>query len=305
LITSAGSAAHADFLDELARSGYAWRILLADSRVQGPDAATDIVRALAALASRDLDVIALVRGGGATTDLAVFDSEEVALAVARCPVPVVTGIGHETDVSVADLAARNFKTPTACAAGLVAAVAHFAGRIDQLATATRRAVNGRLAVAAADLDHSSARLSRSAFGATERAAVGVAEAGHRISRGSRDRLTRATALLAGVGSRVVRGSSRQLGTSNAEIDRLQDSVMIAARRLAIRAEDRLAGAEQRLALLDPERLLARGWSITRTDEGVLVTDPAQVKPGADLQTVVAGGVIPSVVTEDGEVTDGR
>jgi exonuclease VII large subunit len=81
--------------------------------------------------------------------------------------------------------------------------------------------------------------------------------------------------------------------------------MIAARRLAIRAEDRLAGAEQRLALLDPERLLARGWSITRTDEGVLVTDPAQVKPGADLQTVVAGGVIPSVVTEDGEVTDGR
>ena len=305
LVTSAGSAAHADFLDELARSGYAWRVLLADSRVQGPDAAPDLIRALAALGNRDLDVIAVVRGGGATTDLAVFDSEEVAVAIAFCPIPVVTGIGHETDVSVADLAARNFKTPTACAAGLVAAVAHFVGHIDQLAAATRRAVNSRLAVAAADLDHVSARLSRAALGATERASVGVAEAGRRISRGSRRRLARAADSLTALGSRLVRGSSRQLATSGTHIDRLQDSALVVARRLTSRAEDRLVGAEQRLALLDPGRLLARGWSITRTEEGALVTDPGQVEPGVGLQTVVAGGRIPSVVTEDGEVADGR
>jgi exodeoxyribonuclease VII large subunit len=305
LITSAGSAAYADFLDELMRSGYAWKVLFADSRVQGPEAATDIVQALAMLPSRDVDVIALVRGGGATTDLAVFDSEATALAIARCPIPVVTGIGHETDVSVADLVARNFKTPTACAAGLVAEVAQFAGRIDRLGSATRRAVNSRLAVATADLDHVSARLSRSSLGATERAAALTVEVGRHITRGSRRRLTRAAETLAASASRLSRGSIRQLGTRSSELEELQDSTLAAARRLATRAEDRLDGATQRLALLDPARLLARGWSITRTTDGALVTDPIQVDPGSELETTVAGGRISSVVTQDGEVADGR
>ena len=305
LITSGGSAAFADFVDELVRSGYAWSVLLADSRVQGPDAVADIPRALALLGSREPDVIALVRGGGAATDLAVFDTEEIAVAVAQCPIPVVTGIGHETDVSVADLVARNYKTPTACAAGLVAAVAQFIGRIDQLAAATQRAVNSRLTVAAAELDHVSTRVNRAAVGATERAAVGVAEAGRRISRGSRLRLIRVTDALTTLSSRLVRGSSRQLGTRNAELDVLQDSTLGAARRLTNHAEDRLAAAEQRLTALDPARLLARGWSITRTSQGALVTDPGQVAPGFELQTVVAGGCIASVVTDDGEVAGGR
>lgn len=305
LITSAGSAAHADFVDELVRSGYAWSVLLADSRVQGPDAVSDILRALVVLASHDPDVIALVRGGGATTDLAVFDSEEIAIAIAQCPIPVVTGIGHETDVSVADLVARNYKTPTACAFGLVATVAQFAGRIDELAAATRRAVRSRLAVAATDLDHLSVRVGRAAVGATERASVAVGEAGRRISRGSRRRLTRAADALIAVGGRLTRGSSRQLATREADLDRLQESILTAVRRSTSRAGHRLSGAEQRLMALDPARLLARGWSITRTTDGALVTDPHQVGPGSGLQTVVAGGRITSVVTEDGEVAGGR
>lgn len=305
LITSFGSAAYADFMDELARSGYAWTVLLADSRVQGPDAVADILRGLALLAGRDPDVIALVRGGGAATDLAVFDSEEVAVAVAQYSVPVVTGIGHETDVSVVDLVARNYKTPTACAAGLVATVADFVGHIDELATATRRAVNGRLGMAAADLDQVSARVSRAAVGATERASVALAEAGRRISRGSRLRLSRAADALAALGSRTTRASSRQLATREGELDGLQTSTFTAVRRSTRRAEDRLSAAERRLTALDPARLLSRGWSITRTSEGALVTDPSQVEPGVGLQTVVAGGLVTSVVTDDGEVTDGR
>ncbi len=305
LVTSAGSAAYADFLDELVRSGYAWNVLFADSRVQGPDAAADIQQALALLVNRKPDVIALVRGGGAATDLAAFDTEEIAVAIAQCPVPVVTGIGHETDVSVADLVARNYKTPTACAAGLVATIAQFVARIDELAAATRRGVNGRLAVATAELDHASSRVNRAAVGATERAAAGVAEAGRRISRGSRLRLIRATDALTTLSSRIVRGSSRQLEARKGDLDGLQASTLGAVRRTTTHAEDRLAAAEQRMKALDPARLLARGWSITRTSQGVLVTDPEQVEPGSGLQTVVAGGRIASVVTDEGEVTGDR
>ena len=129
LATSDGSAAEADFLDELRRSGFAFRVLRADTRVQGSDAPRSIASAIRMLATHRLDVLALVRGGGARTDLAAFDDEAVARAIAACPVPVVTGIGHEVDTSVADEVAHTAaKTPTACAQLLVARARHPARR---------------------------------------------------------------------------------------------------------------------------------------------------------------------------------
>ena len=89
LVTSAGSAAAADFTDELDRSGYAWQLQLHDARVQGIDAVGDVVRGIATLAEQGVDAIAVVRGGGAQTDLAAFDSEEIAVAIANCAVPVL------------------------------------------------------------------------------------------------------------------------------------------------------------------------------------------------------------------------
>ena len=124
LVTSAGSAAHADFVHELTASGYAFEVVLADARVQGVDAPSSVVAAIARVASMGVDVIAVVRGGGATTDLAAFDHEDIARAIALAPVPVFTGIGHEIDRNVAgEVAHTDFKTPTATAAALVARIA--------------------------------------------------------------------------------------------------------------------------------------------------------------------------------------
>ena len=103
LVTSEGSAAEADFLDELRRSGFAFRG--APGRLAGAGrrrAPVDRHRRIRMLATHRLDVLALVRGGGARTDLAAFDDEAVARAIAACPVPVLTGVGHEIDTSVAD-----------------------------------------------------------------------------------------------------------------------------------------------------------------------------------------------------------
>ena len=140
LVTSEGSAAEADFLDELRRSGFAFQVLRVDTRVQGPDAPRSIGSAIRMLCTHPLDVLALVRGGGARTDLAAFDDEAVARAIAGCPVPVLTGVGHEVDTSVADeVAHTTAKTPTACAQLLVARVGALAGRLDSTwaAIATR------------------------------------------------------------------------------------------------------------------------------------------------------------------------
>lgn len=145
LVTSHDSAAHHDVVAELGRSGFAFEVTCFDCRVQGVDAARTVAQALVAAAGHGVDVVALVRGGGARTDLAVFDAEEIARAVATCPVPVWTGIGHEVDRSLADEVAHSaWKTPTACAAALVEAVT--AALAD--AEARWASITGRATVAA-------------------------------------------------------------------------------------------------------------------------------------------------------------
>jgi exodeoxyribonuclease VII large subunit len=154
LVTSEGSAAAADFVETLTVSGYAFRVFLADARVQGVDAEGSVCAALRALVERPdrPDVICIVRGGGARTDLAAFDGESVARAIAACVVPVLTGIGHEVDTSVADLVAHTaHKTPTACAGALVERVrAHLTAttlawdRVARVVTSRLRGADQRL-----------------------------------------------------------------------------------------------------------------------------------------------------------------
>jgi exodeoxyribonuclease VII large subunit len=124
VVTSlAGAALH----DVLEVSGARWPslpLLVAGSRVQGAGADLEIIEALQMLASRpDVEVILLVRGGGSLEDLWCFNSEVLAQAIARCPVPIVAGVGHETDVTIADLVAdARAPTPSAAAALVTAAV---------------------------------------------------------------------------------------------------------------------------------------------------------------------------------------
>jgi len=128
LVTSAGSAAAADFRDVLATSGIGWELLVVDTPVQGFGSEQRIAAALALAEQHGAEVIALVRGGGARTELAPFDSAAVAHAVTARSVPVLTGIGHEIDKSLADVVAHTAcNTPTACATALV----EHAGRFDR------------------------------------------------------------------------------------------------------------------------------------------------------------------------------
>src|SRR5690606_11592492 len=109
---------------ELQASRYVFDVVLADARVQGADAPRTLVAAIDKLGRASVDVIAIVRGGGSRTDLVAFDHPDVARAIAGAAVPVFTGVGHEIDRSVADEVAHSaFKTPTAVAGALIAAVA--------------------------------------------------------------------------------------------------------------------------------------------------------------------------------------
>lgn len=139
LVTSRGSAAHGDFIDQLRRSRYRFAVRTAHTTVQGETAPDRVATGLARVAQENVDVIALIRGGGSKLDLAGFDTETVARAVSRTPVPVITGIGHEMDRTVADEAAAIAeKTPSAAGEWLVTRVKDFADRLEGARTHIRR-----------------------------------------------------------------------------------------------------------------------------------------------------------------------
>ena len=176
VVTSSGSAAEADLLDELDRSGYAFDVQVADVRVQGTDAPSSIAGAITWFASRAVDVVVVVRGGGATTDLAAFDHELVARAIAASPHPVVTGVGHEVDRAVADEVAHlSAKTPTAAARHLIGVVAAAHDRAESAFGAVVQIADHRLRGAAQHVDRLAARAGTAAVSAT-RAELGRVDA---------------------------------------------------------------------------------------------------------------------------------
>ena len=162
LVTSRGSAAHADFLNHLSGPGYRFRVSTVEATMQGETSPEQVVRGLDRLGREQLDVVTIVRGGGSKLDLAAFDSEIVGRQIAAMPVPVVTGIGHETDRSIADeVAAVAEKTPTAAAGWLVARVADYARRIETARDAIRDESLKSVGRTTSNLNHLAAQLSGS------------------------------------------------------------------------------------------------------------------------------------------------
>lgn len=297
LVTSAGSAAEHDVLDELRRSGIGFQVVRADVRVQGLSASRSVVRALAAVAARGVDVVLLVRGGGATTDLAAFDDEAIARAVAGLDVPVYTGIGHDIDRTIADeVAHAAYKTPTACAQAVVDDVRTFERRTLDLwhhvALGARRRLRGeaerlrgcgrhvavatRQGLAAADRDLAArgGRVGRTAATALDRSSRALERSTGRVEAAARAHLRSHDLALAAAAQRLVQRSPRLVTVAARDLDRVDAQVRA----------------------LDPARTLARGWSITRDADGRVVSTAAAATVGAELTTTVADGEIRSHVT---------
>jgi exodeoxyribonuclease VII large subunit len=302
LVTSVGSAAHADFLHEIEASGFAFHVVVADARVQGAEAEASLVGALAAACAAGAEVVAIVRGGGSRLDLATFDREVVARAVALAPVPVITGIGHETDDTVVDrVAAAAYKTPTACAAALVARVAGFVRSLDGAAARLSGVTRSATALGTRRLDDGSARLRRAAGVALGRRNVEIVNRARRVGRGGAVAIRDSHQAVAGRGRRVLAAADRHQVHRDMEIQACRARLAGAPRALA-RSMAALDSAAARVQSLDPRRVLARGWSITRDWHGRVVRAVSAVGPGELLATTVFDGVVTSRVEEASATT---
>ena len=274
LVASPGTEGYGDFLGQLLGSGSAFEVVHAPAQVQGAAASASVVAGLRALADAGCDLVVLVRGGGSKADLAVFDSEPVARAVATCPRPVWTGIGHSGDQSVADVVAnRAFITPTECGAQIAAlvddwwaAVARRAGRVAERAELV-------LAVAARRDD----------------------AARDRLTAGVRRQLGRHAERLGERAERVRRLAPRSLEAASLSLAHRSSRLGPRAVGVLERGADRVGGWRRLLAAYDVERQLERGYSLSYDGSGRLVRGVKGLERGSLLVTRFADGTARSTV----------
>ena len=161
VVSSATAAGYRDFMQELASSPYNIYTRLFEATMQGEGSEQSIADALTAIAEREdeFDAVAIIRGGGSTTDLECFNAYLTALCVAQFPLPVLTGIGHDKDVSIVDMvAAIPLKTPTAVATWICSTAERFDGELEYAAVVLRESCHKVTQAAATKLDHYASQL---------------------------------------------------------------------------------------------------------------------------------------------------
>ena len=298
VVSSAQAAAWRDVTAALARRAAHVPITLYPTPVQGDGAPAQIaaaIRRAGRSAARDgTDVLLLVRGGGSLEDLAAFNSEAVARAIRACPLPVVVGVGHETDVSIADFAADlRAATPTAAAELASAGFVELHDKLALLDARLTRAMQRRVETAAQRLDRVAARLTHP----RQR----LVQAGLRLESLTQALHARMARQLAAGEARVntlgLRLAARRpdLGQRRARLEALSLRLERAGSNLLERRRSRLDALAQHLAHLDPRGVLARGYSITRNAAGEIMRDARTLAPGDGIHVELHQGSVDATV----------
>lgn len=279
VISSDNAAGYDDFCNQLQNNekGLAFSVKLYPAVMQGESTETSVIDALDRIYKDEdkFDVVVIIRGGGATSDLSGFDTLSLAENVANFPLPIIVGIGHNRDESVLDLVANmSVKTPTAAAAFLIDRLAAVAARVDAAATSLSKYVTNRIEQEKSRIKYLSTVLP-SLYAAVK------SRENMRISRMS-DSLYVAV---------------RQIVASEkARLDLMPQRLSGAWRQAVTGESHRLQMLEQRVAASDPKRMLARGYTLTLHD-GRAVTDLSSLKKGDMLTTLFAGGEVVSEVNK--------
>jgi exodeoxyribonuclease VII large subunit len=292
VVTSPDGAAIRDILRVLTLRHPAARVVIRPARVQGEGAAQDLVRALQAIARvPEVDVVIIGRGGGSAEDLWAFNDEGLARAIAACPVPVISAVGHEVDVTIADFVADvRAATPSNAAELVVERADHFRTRIERLADRLRGAMRRLTDERRTALERAGARLTRWPVAVVMRDRDRQ-ERDLTLRHAMADRLARLTQRFEGLRRRLERRDVRRvtadLRTRIVGADgRLR--AVIGLRQLA--AESRARELAGRLDALSPLAVLARGyavcWDEARTG---IIRSARAVHPGDGVRVTLAEG----------------
>jgi exodeoxyribonuclease VII large subunit len=265
IVTSLDGAALRDIIKVLQRRYPNGHLVIRPTRVQGDGAADEVAAALRAIVKvPGIDVVIVGRGGGAIEDLQAFNEENVARAIAASPVPVISAVGHESDVTIADLVADlRAPTPSAAAEMVVSAKDHFCSRIGQLSHRLRAAARAGLQQRAAGVHALTSR--RGLAGWQTRLAMRgrhAAELTHQLRRAAMEHIARRQRSYRTLRLRLEsRDLRRRLSGIRARLGAGVGGLATAARNARHRAESRLTSLAARLQALSPLAVLARGYAV--------------------------------------------
>jgi exodeoxyribonuclease VII large subunit len=283
IVTSPQAAALHDVLTALARRMPGLPVILYPTAVQGAGAGAQIASAIRAAGERaECDVLLVCRGGGSLEDLWAFNDEAVARAIVASPMPVVSGVGHETDFTLADFAA-DLRAPTPTAAA-------------ELASPVRAELLQQLAQLARQIHHQFARrqhnemqrvdyLARRLIHPAEhlrRRQTELSRLAQRLNHVTRTRLSREQWQLAQLNQRLVT-PSHAIRREQQQLDALTLRAQRAVQGNLVQRQLNLARYASSLAHLNPENVLARGYSIVQSEKGTVVQDAMTLNPGDPLR----------------------
>ncbi|MBF0571404.1 MAG: exodeoxyribonuclease VII large subunit [Candidatus Omnitrophica bacterium] len=277
LITSYDSAAYHDFISELKRSGYAFKIFLINSIMQGKNTENSVIKALKILEEKALvDVIVITRGGGSIAELSSFDSEKIALAIAQLTIPVLSGIGHEINTTVTDLAAHTFaKTPTAIAKFLVERLKEFIEGIDNRQERIKEALDGAL------------KLKRSCL--KDKAFI--------LQTKTLELIKSHHQRLAGITDALKRTPSVKFKETRKSVGDIQEHLKKIIYLHLQNSRTKINHYQKLAQMADPKNTLKRGFSITRSYEGRLIRSIKDAKEIKDITIQLADGIINSEIKD--------
>ena len=277
VISSETAAGYGDFCNQLHSNeyGFAFFPRLFPAVMQGEQVEESVISAINKINDRfeDYDVVVIIRGGGATADMSGFDTFSLAENVANFPLPIITGIGHERDECVLDRVSNTrVKTPTAAAAFLIDHLARVYARITESQDALLNVASRRMEQERMRLRHLSERIPDL----------------FRLFRMRQE--SRLDLLMRDFVSKI----QGRLESQRWQLDARETAIKMLVGRLLESRRQQMRLLEEKLHLMDPQRMLKRGYSITLYN-GCSVKDASSLKPGSEIETRLAKGVVKSIV----------
>lgn len=279
VISSAGAAGYGDFMNQLAGNPYGIKYYpcLFAAMMQGSKTVPSVIDALERIEKHQelFDCVVIIRGGGSTTDLNWFDDYNLALKVAQCPLPVITGIGHERDTTVLDyVAAKPVKTPTAAAEFLIQCGINALSRLNEMSNTIVSAVKDAIARSNEQLSYLASSVPMLARHILEKSALGL--------------------------QRYIEAIPLQVtGRITAERGRLErdvDAIKSAIAQAMLKEQMRMKNLDDKVTLLSPRNTLKRGYSLTMCN-GHIITDASQLHAGDSITTHFGNGKTTSIVNQ--------
>ena len=305
IVTSLDGAAIRDIIKVLGRRYPNAHVVIRPARVQGEGAAAEVARGVRAIVKvPGIDVVIVARGGGSTEDLWAFNEESVARAIAASPVPIISAVGHEVDVTIADFAADvRAPTPSAAAEIVVARKEDFCGHIDRLRFRLAGAVRGSLARMESRLHQANRRPGFAGFSA--RLALRgrhTAESAHHLRHAVRAAIARRVRAYQALRLQLEQFDlGRRLGAVHTKLTAVDAAMKAAAMHQRHRAEARLHTCAARLDSLSPLAVLGRGYAVVWDESRTrVIRSAAETHPGDNVRVTLSKGELTcEVVKRDG------